>query len=306
MQQAARMDGRICLVTGANRGIGKALASELFRLGARVILTGRSHEHLDAACQEIRERHQGEGRGVGEVESRCFDLASMASVRNAAAKLMVDLERLDVLVNNAAVVPRAGVTTEEGIEMQLAVNSLGPFLLTHCLLPALRAAPVGRIVNVSSNAHFRAHLHLENWRAISRDGEPEVLGEPRVVYSKQERYKETKLANVLFTYALARRLQGTSVSVNAVRPGTINTGLVGDFLWPFGFLRWIFVCQTTSYGAAPIVRLATDPGLEGTTGRYFDRFRERRSSEDSYDEDLQERLWERSLELTGASPSFSG
>jgi NAD(P)-dependent dehydrogenase (short-subunit alcohol dehydrogenase family) len=152
-------------------------------------------------------------------------------------------------------------------------------------------------------------VSLEAWRQneAADPGEASGSGEavlpgaamrPRERQGRHPRYRATKLANVLFTYALARRLRETNVTVNAVRPGTINTGLVGDYLWPFGFLRWIFVLKTPSHGAAPIVRLATDPALEGVTGRYFDRFRERRSSPLSYDEALQEDLWRHSVERT--------
>jgi NAD(P)-dependent dehydrogenase (short-subunit alcohol dehydrogenase family) len=289
------MTGKTCLVTGANRGIGKVVATELARRGARVIVVSRSRPRLDAACREIGERFHV------QVEGTCIDLGSLGSVRCGVQQLSERLDHLDVLVNNAAVIPHAYETTAEGVEVQFAVNHLGPFLLTNLLLPRLHAAPRARIVNVSSNAHYRARLDLDGLGAEDVAGARDVVG--RDGYRKQRRYKATKLANVLFTYALARRLQGTSVSVNAVRPGTINTGLVSDFLWPLGFLRWAFVWSTTSRGAAPIVRLALDPLLEGVTGRYFDRFRERRSSRSSYDEALQERIWNLSMELTGLDPS---
>jgi len=285
MHPLARMDGKTCLVTGANRGIGKVVAMELARLGARVIVAARSRPKLEAACLEIQ------ARGHGEVQGVCIDLASRASIHAAVEQLSVHLKRLDVLVNNAATIPPGYATTADGVEAQFAVNHLGPFLLTNLLLPRLQAAPHARVVNVSSNAHFRARL------------EADMLAGPSpaagAAYRKQQRYKATKLANVMFTYALARRMRGTTVSVNAVRPGTINTRLVNDFLRPFGFLRWLFLFNTTSRGAAPIVRLAADAALEGITGCYFDRFRERRSSLDSYDELLQERLWQRSAQLTG-------
>jgi NAD(P)-dependent dehydrogenase (short-subunit alcohol dehydrogenase family) len=279
------MDGKTCLVTGANRGIGKVVAQELARLGARVIVAARNPAKLGEACLAIQ------SQGASDVLGISADLSSWGSIRKAVDQLSAHIRHLDVLVNNAATIPTASTMTGDGVETQFAVNHLGPFLLTNLLLPQLLAAPSGRIVNVSSNAHFHGRL------------QPDMLsgqaGAAGGRYQKQRRYKATKLANVLFTYALARRLRGTRVTVNAVRPGTINTGLVRDFLRPFGFLRWLFLFNTTSRGAAPIVWLATDVALEGVTGCYFDRFRKRRSSVATYDERLQEELWRHSAQLTG-------
>ena len=276
----ALLEGKTCVITGANRGIGREAAAALLGLGARVVLVCRDQGRGDAAQRELRDRT---GR---EPELVVADLAVQHSLRAAADGLARRHERLDLLIHNAATIPATRSVTVDGVETQFAVNHLAGFFLTHLLLPLLRAAPAARVIVVSSNAHRRGRLDFQDLQAERS-------------YRKQRRYSTTKLANVLFTYALARRLGSGPVTVNAVRPGTINTGLVGDFLRPFGFLRWLFVASTPARGAAPIVRLASDAALAGVTGQYFDRFRVAPSSPTSLDLALQERLWEASARLTG-------
>ena len=276
------LDGKTCLVTGANRGIGKEVAAALLRAGGRVILVCRDADRAGRAAQELRARTGHAPRVV------LADLAAPASLRAAARELSSTVDRLDVLVHNAATIPRLRQTTPDGIEMQLAVNHLAPFLLTQLLLPQLRAAPAARVITVSSNAHRRGRLDFDDLQAERN-------------YARQQRYRATKLANVLFTRELARRLAGSTVTAYAVRPGTIHTGLVADFLGPLAFLRWLLVASRPARGAAPIARLAMDPALTAPTGQYFDRFRPRQPSRRARDVVLQERLWAESERLTGAT-----
>lgn len=281
------MHGRVCLVTGGNRGIGFAVAAGLLRRGARVILACRSEARAAAAGDALR-RATG-----GDVHVEIVDLASQASIRELARRVDGTQPRLDVLVHNAAVIPGQRLLTPDGIEMQLAVNHLAPFLLTQLLRPMLVRSAPARVITVSSNSHARARIDFGDLQ--SERG-----------YHRQRVYPATKLANVLFTYELSRRLEGTGVCANAVRPGTINTGLVGDFLGPLGCLRWaLALTGTPARGAAPIVRLAADPNLRDVTGKYFDRFRERPSAACTYDRDTQRRLWEESERLTGAPRMYA-
>ncbi len=281
-QGGTSIAAKTCLVTGANRGIGFEVAARLLSLGCEVWLGARTAERGEFARRALRLRT---GRDVHVV---VMDLSSQASIRTAARQWSFGAGRLDVLIHNAATIPQRRLETIDGIEMQLAVNHLASFLLTHLLMPQLVAAPAARVIVVSSNAHARAALDLDDLQATAR-------------YKRRARYQATKLANVLFVQALARRLEGTRVSVNAVRPGTINTGLVRDFLWPFGFLRWIVGGSTPGRGASPIVRVALDPELAGITGGYFDRHRLRRAAPRALDPALQEQLWQRSAELVGVS-----
>lgn len=279
----ADMTGRVCVVTGANRGIGRATAEGLAELGAKVILLCRSKEDGEAVAHEIGDQHPV----IPEVVTA--DLSSQASIRRAATDLQGRYARLHVLINNAGVIPRRREVTVDGLEMQLAVNHLAYFLLTHLLLPQLKAGAPSRIINVSSGAHTHAGMDFDDVQA-------ERGYDPKQVYSR------SKLANILFTYELARRLRGTGVTANCLNPGVVATGMLADYM---GVASGAGL--SSSFGASPeegaetSIYLASSAEVERVTGKYFERKQARRSSRESYDEAPARRLWDLSERMTGAS-----
>jgi retinol dehydrogenase 14 len=284
MSQPVMPDGRICLVTGATRGIGRATAEGLARLGAKVILGCRRQEDGSDVSREI------ETSSSVLPDLLVIDLSSQASIRKAAADLRRRYPRLHVLINNAGVIPQRREVTVDGLEMQLAVNHLAYFLLTNLLLPQLQAGAPSRIINVSSGAHAHATLDFDDLQAQKRY-------QPRQVYSA------TKLANILFTYELSRRLRGSGVTANCLNPGVVATGMLADYLGTpkkEGATSSTFGA-TPEEGAETSIYLATAPELEGVTGKYFDQGEEVRSSRESYDEAAARRLWDLSEQLTGLS-----
>lgn len=274
------MTGRVCVITGANRGLGRATALGLARLGATVVLLCRDAERCARARDEIR-RESGSER----VSSVVTDLASLASVRAAAADVARRHSAVHVLVNNAGVNRLRRGSSADGVEMTFAVNHLGPFLLTNLLLPRLRGGAPSRIITVTSR--------FERWAL----GLPDAERGGRW-YNGLAAYTRSKRANVLFTYELADRLRGTGVTANCVHPGLVATDLMRD--WP-RWLRgvWERFLLTPEEGARPVIRLASDPALADVTGAYFERDHIARSSRGSYDAAARTRLWRLSAELTG-------
>jgi NAD(P)-dependent dehydrogenase (short-subunit alcohol dehydrogenase family) len=279
---AVDMTGRICVVTGATRGIGRATAESLAQLGADLVLVCRRKDDGDAVAREIGARYS-------RPDVVTADLSAQASIRRAAADIQSRYPRLHVLINNAGVIPRRREVTVDGLEMQFAVNHLAYFLLTNLLLPQLKAGAPSRIINVSSGAHTHAAMDFDDLQA-------EHTYVPRDVYSR------SKLANILFTYELARRLQGVGVTANTLSPGVVATGMLADYMGvpPAAGTASTFGAKPEE-GAETSVYLASSPGVEGVTGKYFERKQARRSSRESYDEAPARRLWEISERLTGAS-----
>ena len=280
---AADMTGRVCVITGANRGIGRATAEGLARLGAKVILVCRSKEDGEAVARVIGAKYPV----IPDVVTA--DLSSQGSIRQAAADLQARYPHLHVLINNAGVIPRRREVTVDGLEMQFAVNHLAYFLLTNLLLPQLKAGSPSRIINVSSGAHTHASIDFDDLQA-------EQGYEPKQVYSR------SKLANILFTYELARRLRGTRVTANSLNPGVVATRMLDDYM---GLTSGAGLVSTfgakPEEGAETSIYLASSPEVEGVTGMYFERKQARRSSRESYDEAPARRLWEISERLTSAS-----
>ena len=279
------MRGKICLITGGSDGIGYAASRELARMGARVIIVGRNSAKTAAAVQHIIADTDNPA-----VEYLLADLSSQREVRRVAAETMEQAPHLDVLLNNAGAIFLSGGRNAEGIEMTFALNHLSYFLLTSLLLEHLRKAPRARIINVSSCAHESpGKFRLEDLPEPSRN-----RGYPA--------YKRSKLCNILFTYELARRLEGENVTVNALHPGLVrtniarNNGLLGRVVNFFIGMRGI----TPDQGAKTPVYLAVSPEVENVTGKYFVDCRPVPSSSISYDAELAARLWDLSTSLAAA------
>jgi NAD(P)-dependent dehydrogenase (short-subunit alcohol dehydrogenase family) len=277
------MTGRVCVVTGANRGIGQATAEGLGRLGATLVLVCRRREDGDAVATAIGAAGRGPAPEVVDA-----DLASLAAIRRAAERIQARHPAIHVLVNNAGVVTRERQETADGCEAQLAVNHLAPFLLTALLLPALRAGAPSRVITVSSTTHHGAAIDFDDLQS-RRD------------YDSSDVYAVTKLMNVMFTYELARRLEGTGVTANCLHPGAVATKLLGDYMQEPVVDGGVFGVSPEE-GADTVVYLAAAPEVATVTGRYFTNRRETRSSPASYDAAAARRLWEESERLTGLVP----
>jgi NAD(P)-dependent dehydrogenase (short-subunit alcohol dehydrogenase family) len=276
------LSGRVCVITGATRGIGRATVDGLAALDAQLVLLCRRRDDGERIAEEVAAARQGQSVDVIEV-----DLSSQRAIREAADTLRGRYPKVHVLINNAGVIPQHREVTVDGLEMQFAVNHLAYFMLTGLLLDRLAAAAPARVVNVTSGAHQGGTLDLADLQSQRR-------------YDPVRVYGRTKLANVLFTYELARRIRSTGVTANCLHPGVIATRLLADYMnvpMVGGAVAQTFGGDP-SEGADATVHLATSPELEAVTGRYFVGRRESRSSPASYDETLQRRLWEESARLT--------
>ena len=302
------MVGKTCLVTGATAGIGEVTARELARLGARVVILGRSRERCAATTEATRRE-----TGSMCVEFLVADLSSQAEVRRVAREFLERHDRLHVLVNNAGAMFARRRESVDGVEMTLALNHLAYFLLTSLLLDTLKASARARVVNVSSRAHedvsaldfddLQARAHA---RKCWGYGESQFASLLFTLFAPMRhpaflQYARTKLANLLFTYELSRRLAGTGVTVNALHPGFVASRFMAGN-GPLGWFmrRWAGVFGVTAEeGAKTSVYLASSPEVEGITGKYFAKQKQVVSSPASLDEAAARRLWQLSEELTG-------
>jgi NAD(P)-dependent dehydrogenase (short-subunit alcohol dehydrogenase family) len=277
------MAGRTVLVTGGTGGIGSATALGLATLGAHLAITGRDRGRAEGAAREFR------AAGGGRVDVFVADLSSRSEVRRLADEVLQRLSRIDVLVNNVGGYWNTRHVTADGLERTFALNHLAPFLLTNLLLDRLQQSAPARVVTVSSNAQAMGRIDLDDLQG-------------RRSYSGPRAYNQSKLANVLFTYELARRLQGSAFTANALHPGAVSTAFGAE---DPGRLQRLFLpvmrpfMKAPAQGAATSIHVASAPGLEQVTGRYFANSRPQRSSRRSYDEAAAARLWQVSADLVG-------
>ncbi|KAM3929998.1 retinol dehydrogenase 13 isoform 2-T2 [Leptodactylus fuscus] len=283
----AKIEGKTVIVTGANTGIGKETALELAKRGGRIIMACRDMGKCENAAKEIR------GTTLNHnVYARHLDLASTKSIKEFAKHVLQEEEHIDVLINNAAVMRCPQWKTEDGFEMQFGVNHLGHFLLTNLLLDRLKESGQSRIINVSSLAHIVGEIDFEdlNWE--------------KKKYDTKGAYCQSKLANVLFTNELAKRLQGTGVTANSLHPGVADTELgrhTGMHKSAFSSavlapIFW-FVVKSARQAAQSSVYLAVAEELQGTSGKYFNALKEKEPGKQALDEKTAQKLWEESARL---------
>jgi retinol dehydrogenase 14 len=277
------LNGKTAIVTGASSGIGKVTALELAKAGAKVVMVCRPGPKAEAAFGEISQE-----AGKDKVELMDADLSSQSSIHAFAENFKKTNDRLEILVNNAGILLSNRVLTADGLERTFATNHLAYFLLTNLLLDLLKASAPARIVCVASEAERGGKIDFDDLQSER-------------TYSGMKAYSQSKLANILFTYELARRLNGTGVTANCLHPGLVNTG------WGRGF-RGIFkigiklvspFMLSPEEGAKTSIYLASSPEVEGITGRYYFKCKPAASAPASYDEEVARRLWETSEKLTG-------
>ena len=277
------LTGRTCLVTGATRGVGRATAEALAKLGANVVIHGRDSAAVGAVCRATVRMARG-----GQVTGAVADFASLKSVRRMAEEVAAQHPQLHVLVNNAGTGARQRRETADGFEWSFGVNHLAPFLVTNLLLPLLTKSTPARIVTGASMAYRRAVLNFDD------------LQWQRRKYRTMQAYSESKLANILFTLELSRRLKGTGVTANCLHPGVVATNMFSSLGGPVGkvlgvLLRPLLVSPAA--GAKTSVHLASAPELAAVSGRFFERSHEVSLDANAQDAAAARRLWEISDEL---------
>jgi NAD(P)-dependent dehydrogenase (short-subunit alcohol dehydrogenase family) len=277
----------ICLITGATSGIGYITAREIARTGMTLVLVGRHRERTEDCVARIRQE-----TGSSTVDFLLADLSSQEQVHQLADNFRKRYQNLHVLVNDAGGIFWSRQETVDGLEMTFALNHLAPFLLTNLLLPTLQASMPSRIITVASDAHSGATIHFDDlqWKTHP--------------YRAFAAYGQSKLANILFTYELARRLKGHTVTANTLHPGFVASNFGKSTpLMRFGFSLARPFAISPQRGAATPVYLATSPAVATTSGLYFVKQKPAQSSAVSYDEDTARRLWTVSEQLTGLAPS---
>lgn len=277
------MENKIILITGANSGIGKATATALAEMGAHVVMMSRDLDRGEVARQEVIFISKN-----NQVDLMQCDLANMADIRRFSCDFIAKYPRLDVLINNAGIYTDKRMETVDGFEYQIGVNHLGHFLLTRMLLDLMKKSSPSRIINIASGAHYGGKIDFDDIQSNKK-------------YSGWKAYAQAKLANILFTYELAHRLVGTGVTVNCLHPGFVNSrfgvdrstgkvNLMMKLMKPFTI--------EPSAGAETSIYLAASPEVEGVTGKYFSKRKEKASSKASYDLVSAEKLWNLSEALT--------
>jgi NAD(P)-dependent dehydrogenase (short-subunit alcohol dehydrogenase family) len=283
------MNGKICLVTGGTNGIGKSTAQELARMGATVVIVGRDAQKTSHVVQEVRAASRS-----NSVDSLLADLSSEQEVRRLAAEFKSKYSHLHVLVNNAGGFFMRRQLRSDGIEMTFALNHLASFLLTNLLLDTIKASAPARIINVSSNAHASGKIEFDNLQGERQYG-------PKA-------YDNSKLANILFTMELARRLEGTGVTVNTLHPGFVATGFAKNNGKVIAALVSIFaplVARSPAKGAKTSIYLASSPSVQGITGEYFFDSQVIPAAPQATDMVVARKLWDVSAEIVHLADGLS-
>jgi NAD(P)-dependent dehydrogenase (short-subunit alcohol dehydrogenase family) len=282
MAENGRLQDKIVMITGATAGIGEVTAHNLAAMGADLILVARNEEKAKALQADIQEQ-------TGKQPAYMLaDLSNLSQIRQLAGQFQDKYDRLDVLVNNAGAVFLSRQESVDGFELTLATNHLNYFLLTNLLLDSLKASEKARIVNVASDAHRGNVINFDDLNS-------------KQSYATMRVYGQSKLANIMFTYELARRLDGTQVTANSLHPGFVrtnfgrNNGWLSRLIMPVIQLAGI----TKEKGAETMTYLASSPEVEGVNGKYFEKKTAVSSSKVSYDEAAQKRLWDVSAEMVG-------
>ncbi len=276
------------LISGATDGIGKVTALEIAKLGAKVTLIGRNPDKTKQVTEEIRMLSNNEA-----VDYFIADLSIQENIYNLAEVYKSRHSVCDVLINNAGALFTSRKESHDGIEMTFALNHLNYFLLTHLMLPLMPQDTHSRIINVSSMAHMSGRINFDDIQQ-------------RRFYNGWAAYAQSKLANVLFTYELTRKLEQTSISTNALHPGIVATKFAANNGFMGSILRNAMNLFSISpeEGAETSIYLATSEEVVGITGKYFDNMKALRSSSESYDKAIAKRLWELSLEMTGLKEPY--
>lgn len=282
----AALDGKTCLVTGATAGIGKQVAIGLAKLGGSIVLAGRDRAKCEVVVQEIAQGHDNHNASVSYLVA---DLSLQSEVRKLAQEFKDLHQQLDILVNNAGVFKAQRQLTKDGIEYTLAVNHLAPFLLTSLLMDRLKASSHSRVVTTSSIAHRGARIDFDD------------LQFSRKRYNGIKAYGQSKLANILFTKELARKLEGSGATANCFHPGGVRTSLARDNPWYYRLAWYVATIFLTSSekGADTGIYLVSSPELNGVTGKYFVKRRDTIPSLAARDREAAIRLWDASEKLTG-------
>lgn len=282
------MKNKICLITGSTSGIGKATAASLAAKGAIIIITGRNEEKGEQVVSEIKSRMTNHN-----IFFEYGDLSNLQSVTDLAYRINKNYPKLDVLINNAGSFTEKRQYTKDGIEMQFGINHIAHFLLTHLVMSSLKKSDAARIVNVSSDAHYRGTINFKD-----------LYGEEK--YAPFKIYAQSKLANILFTYELARRLKEDDlahITTNALHPGEIKTQIAeknGNTLYKIGWKLVKPLMQSVEKGAITSVYLASAKQMENKTAEYWSKMKKKKSSKISYDEQVADRLWNVSRALCGS------
>lgn len=277
------IENKTILITGANSGIGKIAAFELAKMGAHIVMLCRNKEKAEPVKQEIMKLTSND-----KVELVIIDLADLNSVKTAATEINNKYEKIDVLLNNAGGYFQERKLSTDGFEYTFAMNHLGHFLLTNLLLDKIKTNGEARIINVSSAAHNMGKINFDDLMSKKE-------------YSGMKVYGTAKLANLFFTYELAKKLSDTNITVNALHPGVVNTNFGANAK---GVMKIIITLmkpfmRSANKGAETSIYLAASPSVEGISGKYFIGKKEKPSSKESYDKEISKHLWEESVKLTG-------